>query len=96
MIGFRSMATYFIKIAQKTGDGVGLTGIVMKGVLKDSMKLNLEGKTLSIERMGRRNVQSMRVEWLKEAKEKEIVQVMLKGADFEAIKKYQGKNVEFA
>ena len=90
------MATYFIKIAEKAGDGVGLTGMVMKGILKDSMKANIEGKTASIERMGRRNPKSMRVEWMKEAKEKEIVQVMIKGVDFETVKKYQGKNVEFA
>ena len=90
------MATYFIKIVQKTPDGVALTGMVMKGVLKDSMKANIEGKMVSIERMGRRNANSMRVEWLKEVKEKEIVTVMLKGIDFEIIKKYQGKNVEFA
>ena len=89
------MATYFIKIAQNMSDGVLLTGMVMKGVLKDSMKLNIEGKMLGMERMGRRNAQSLRVEWLKEAKEKEIVQVMIKGVDFETIKKYQGKNVEF-
>jgi hypothetical protein len=89
------MATYFIKIVQNMPGGVALTGMVMKGVLKDSMKLNIEGKTLAMERMGRRNAQSLRVEWLKEAKEKEIVQVMIKGADFETFKKYQGKNVEF-
>jgi hypothetical protein len=46
--------------------------------------------------MGRRNPQSMRVEWLKEVKEKEIIQIMVKGIDFESLKKYQGKNVEFA
>ncbi|WXG47223.1 MAG: hypothetical protein WED05_11285 [Candidatus Atabeyarchaeum deiterrae] len=89
------MATYFVKIAQKTGEGVILTGMVKKGVLKDTMKLDVEGKTVPIERMGRRNPQSMRVEWLKEVKEQEIVQVMVKGVDFETIKKYQGKNVEF-
>jgi hypothetical protein len=89
------MATYFIKIAQNTGEGVMLTGMVMKGVLKDSMKLNIEGKALPIERMGRRNAQTMRVEWLKEVKEKEIVRMMVKGVDFETLKKYQGKNVEF-
>jgi hypothetical protein len=90
------LATYFIKMVQKTPDGVALTGMVMKGVLKDSMKLNIEGKTVPIERMGRRNIDSMRLEWLKEVKEKEIVNVMLKGIDFETVKKFQGKNVEFA
>ena len=89
------MTTYFIKIVEKTGDGAGLTGMVMKGVLKDSMKLSIEGKTATIERMGRRNPKTMRVEWMKEAKEKEIVQLAVKGVDFEALKKYQGKNVEF-
>jgi hypothetical protein len=89
------MVTYFIKIAQNRGDGIMLTGMVMNGVLKDSMKLSIEGKSLPIERMGRRNPQSMRVEWLKEVKEKEIIQIMVKGIDFETLKKYQGKNVEF-
>jgi hypothetical protein len=89
------MVTYFIKIAQNTGEGIMLTGMVMKGILEDSMKLNIEGKALPIERMGRRNTKSMRVEWLREVKEKEIVQIMVKGIDFEIVKKYQGKNVEF-
>jgi hypothetical protein len=89
------MATYFIKVAQKMEDGVLLTGMVMKGVLKDTMKMNIEGKALSMERMGRRNAKTLRVEWLKEVKEKEIVQLQLKGVDFEILKKYQGKNVEF-
>jgi hypothetical protein len=37
----------------------------------------------------------MRVEWLKEAKKKEIVQVMVKGVDFGTLKNFQGRNVEF-
>ena len=89
------MATYFVKIVENAGDGVGFTGMVKKGVLKDSMKLSIEGKTATMVRMGRRNPKSMRVEWMKEAKENEIVQVMVKGIDLETLKKYQGKNVEF-
>jgi hypothetical protein len=90
------LATYFIKIVHKTPDGVALTGMVMKGVLMDSMKLNVEGKMVPIERMGRRNVKTMRVEWLREVKEREIVEVMLRGIDFETMRKYQGKNLEFS
>lgn len=75
------MATYFIKIAQKMEDGVILTGMVMKGALRDTMKMNIGGKVLPIERMGRRNAKTLRVEWLKEVKEKEIVQIQLKGVD---------------
>jgi hypothetical protein len=80
------MAIYFIKTVEKAGDRAGLTGTVIKGVLKDSLKLNIEGKTGTIERMERRNPKSMRVEWMKGANEKEIAQVLVKEVDLETLK----------
>jgi hypothetical protein len=60
------------------------------------VKLSIEGKAGPIGRMGRGNPKSMRVEWMDETKEKEVMQVIVEGIDFETMKTYQGKNVEFA
>ncbi len=99
------MATVFIKIVSGLSSGeVILTAMVMKGILKDSMKLTLEGRVFEINRMGTKVISSgggpqgasvMQSNWLKEAKERQIVQIMLRGADIALVKKYQGKNVEF-
>ncbi len=99
------MVTLFIKIASSLSSGeVILTGMVMKGVLKDSMKWTVEGRTLEINRMGAKSISPgsgpqgasvMQSNWMKEAKERQIIQIMLRGADLALVKKYQGKNVEF-
>ncbi len=99
------MATVFIKIVSILSSGeVILTAMVMKGILKDSMKWTVEGRTLDINRMGTKVISSgsgpqgasvMQSNWLKEAKERQIIQIMMRGGDLALLKKYQGKNVEF-
>ncbi len=99
------MTTIFIKIVSSlSGSEVILTAMVMKGILKDNMKWNCEGKTIEISKMvskgispgaGPQGASVMHSNFLKEARERQILQIMVRGADLASIKKFQGKNVEF-
>ncbi len=99
------MATVFIARVNKLGSGeVVLVAKIAKGVLKDSMKATIDGKPVSIKRMmsksmdagaGPRGASVMRPTALKEAKEGQVVEMMVAGAEYQALTKYASKNVDF-
>ncbi len=99
------MATIFIKIVNKLGSGdIVLVSKVVKGILKDSMKTSIEGKTVSIKRMGVKSINPgagprgasvMQPTMLKEAGEGQILEILVAGIEHQAMAKYAGKNIEF-
>ncbi len=99
------MVTVFIINVGKLGSGdVIFKTKIVKGVLKDTMKLAVEGKVVSIARMGTQSIQAgkgpdgasvMHPNWVKEVQEGQPVQMMVTGADFQTLKKCERKNVEF-
>ena len=76
---------------------ISVQGLVTKGVLKPGMKWNVEGKSFAVGRMLDRSVDSLgKIKELKEAKEGQVVQVFLVGADAPTVKKLQRKqSIEF-
>jgi hypothetical protein len=99
------MTTVFIARVNKLGSGeVVLVTKIAKGVLTDSMKATIDGKPVSIKKMmsksmdagaGPRGASVMRPTPLKEAKEGQIVEMMVAGADYAVLSKCTSKNVEF-
>ncbi len=99
------MVTVFIARVNKLGSGeVVLVTKIAKGVLKDSMKTTIDGKPVSIKRMmsksidagaGPRGASVMRPTVLKEAMEGQVVEMMVAGAEYQALTKYTSKNVDF-
>nr|MDO8111257.1 hypothetical protein [Candidatus Sigynarchaeota archaeon] len=99
------MATIFIKVVSKVGSGdVLLTVMVKKGTLQDTLKAVVEGKTVTIAKMGSRTIDPgagprgasmMNLNWVKEAKEGSILQMKVLGADLPTLKKYEGKMLDF-
>jgi hypothetical protein len=99
------MVVVYIARVNKLGSGeVVLVTKIAKGVLTDSMKATIEGKVVSIKKMmsrsmdasaGPRGASVMRPTPLKEAKEGQVVEMMVTGADYTTLSKYASKNVEF-
>ena len=99
------MTTVFIARVNKLGSGeVVLVTKIAKGVLTDSMKATIDGKAVSIKKMmsrsidagaGPRGASVMRPTVLKEAKEGQVVEMMVVGTDYPTMSKYASKNVEF-
>jgi hypothetical protein len=76
---------------------ISIQGFVTKGILKPGMKWNVEGKSFAVGRMLDRSADALgKIKELKEAKEGQVVQVFLVGADAPTVKKLQRKqNIEF-
>jgi len=85
-----SMTTFFIMdVYRITGVGVVPVGQVKGGILKVGMKLALEGKSMEIKSM------QMHHKDIKEAKEGDQVGFALINGDYDLLKKYARKYVDF-
>jgi Fe2+ transport system protein FeoA len=99
------MASVFIARVNKMGTSeVVLVTKIAKGLLKDTMKTVIDGKPVSIKRMmsksidvgaGPRGASVMHPTPLKEAKEGQVVEMMISGADYQTMAKLATKTIEF-
>ncbi len=85
-----NMATFFIvDVYRITGVGVVPVGQVKGGILKVGMKLALEGKIMEIKNM------QMHHKDITEAKEGDQIGFSLVNGDYDLLKKYARKCVDF-
>jgi len=84
------MATFFIQDIYKiTGIGVIPVGQVKSGILRIGMKANIGGELVEIKSIEVHHVV------MKEAKEGDIVGLYLKNGNYDTLRNYVRKDVEF-